>query len=278
VITPGDRVKYKVHNNTAAREKHGGPTRKGYLLANPLGRMCETLLDGDPYSIYVQCDRLELIPDERDEEVVSRANRKPPVMKQVQINKESQKTMPTATKPNVRELRRQAKALKITGWSDMDTEELTAAIEAAETSGSKPKSRATKAAAEVGRTAKKTTRATTAKKGNAPVASAKKKAKAEPEAEEPEVAENGNPYKEGTNLFHITEELIRGGKRVDMVKRLKRKIELNPRTESDDYDTDAELDRRVLIVGQLLRRDHGFEVVREGRGPEDGTIVATPPE
>lgn len=240
--------------------------------------MCEVLLDGDPYSIYVQCDRLELIPDERDEDVVSRANRKPPVMKRVQLKKENTKTMPTSTKPNVRELRRQAKALKIAGWSDMDTEELTAAIEAHESNGSKPKSRATKAAAEVGRTAKKTTRATTAKKGSTPVSTKTAKAKAKAADEGEEMAENGNPYKPGTNLFEITEELIRGGKRADMVKRLKRKIELNPRTESDEYDTDAELDRRVLIVGQLLRRDHGFEVVREGRGPEDGTIVATPPE
>lgn len=175
----------------------------------------------------------------------------------------------TATKPSARELRRSAKALKIRGWEDMGIKELQAAIakhDGAESNGSATAKTSTKA--------KSSTKAAPAK---AEKPAAKKAAPAKSKAAKSEdAAENGNPYKEGTNLWHIAQELIAGGKRSQMVKRLKRKISIKPRVNADDFDEDYELDRRVLIVGQLLRKDHGFEVTREGRG-EDGTIVAVAP-
>lgn len=172
----------------------------------------------------------------------------------------------TKSKPTVRELRRSAKALGVDGWEEMDEAALTSAVETAE------KKSAKKNSARTGKAVEKATAKATAKKGTAKATAAKSTAK--PEAP---IAENGNPFKEGTNLFLITEELIKGGKRSTMVTRLKKKIDLQPRTKkAKDFDVDYEMDRRILITGQLLRNEHGFEVTREGRGT-DATIVAVAP-
>lgn len=163
----------------------------------------------------------------------------------------------TGTGPSPKELRRQAKALRISGWEDMDRAELKRAIKKA---GAKP-GEATKAKAEKASSKK------------AP----KTKTKSKPSKSDDDDEDDGpNPFRAGTNLFHITEELMKGGKRSSMVKRLKKKIELKPRKNKKDFDVDEQLDRRVLIVGQILRNDHNFEVTREGRGTE-ATIVAVPP-
>lgn len=221
-----------------------------------LGRMVDVTLDGDPYSSYLEFDRLEKITNNREKVSTD---------------------MPTATQPTAREVRREAKALRIPGWQDMSYEELVEAVNAA-SNGSTSTSRTAKAKASAGRTTAKKSAATKSNAATTKAVKDKKTAKASakrPAGVEP--AENGNPFRQGTNLWHITEELISGGKRSDMVRRLKRKIELKPRTKSDaEFDLDAELDRRVLIVGQLLKNDHGFTVEREGRG-EDSTIVATAP-
>jgi hypothetical protein len=67
----------------------------------------------------------------------------------------------------------------------------------------------------------------------------------------------------------MTEELIKGGKRSAMVKRLNKKITLKPRTrELDEDDTISEIDRRLVIVSQTLRNEHGFKMEREGRGAD----------
>lgn len=176
-------------------------------------------------------------------------------------------TAATAEKPkfSTKDLRKAARSQKVDGWEEMTRAEL---LKAVNTKKIKPSANGASAA-----TASKTT-SKTASKAPAKKATAKKAAAAE---EAPEPAENGNPYKPGTNMFLIAEELIRGGKRSDMVKRLRRKVELKPRTkDADDFDVDAELDRRVLIVGQNLRNNFGFNVVRDGRG-EDAHIVAEAP-
>jgi hypothetical protein len=67
----------------------------------------------------------------------------------------------------------------------------------------------------------------------------------------------------------MTEELIKGGKRSAMVKRLSKKISLKPRTRTFTEEEELEeLDRRLVIVSQNLRNDHGFEMEREGRGKD----------
>jgi hypothetical protein len=178
--------------------------------------------------------------------------------------------MSTTTKPTVRELRRSAKSLNVTGWEEMDEAALTKAVGTAQTKSAKTASTRT------GNGAKKAAAAKTEKAGKVTKADKEPK-KAAAKAEPAELPENGNPFKEGTNMFLITEELIKGGKRSSMVGRLKKKIELEPRSkDKKDFDVDYEMDRRVLITGQLLRNQHGFEVTREGRGT-DATIKAVAP-
>lgn len=121
-------------------------------------------------------------------------------------------------------------------------------------------------------------RAAPAKKSAAKKAPAKAAKKAAPAAtaEVAELPENGNPFKPKTNMFYIAEELIKGGKRSAMVKRLSKKVVLTPRGDNPDFDTEAELDRRILITGQILRKKYKFNVVKDGRG-HDATIVAERP-
>lgn len=182
----------------------------------------------------------------------------------------------TKTKPSAKLLRREAKALGVSGWEDMSLSELEAAVEAASGKARKAakKDKGRKPSEEaLAESTKSATATKAAKKASKPAKASKKS-----DDDDDEVAENGNPYRPDSNLHAIAEELIRGGKRKDMVKRLKKKIELAPRQRAGaDYDVDYEIDRRLLIVGQLLRKDHGFEVERGGRGPADATIKATPP-
>lgn len=176
--------------------------------------------------------------------------------------------------PTVRELRRSAKSLGVTGWEEMDEAELSAAVSAAEGKAAKKNSTRTGNAAKkaADKKAEKASAKAPAKKAADKKASSKKAAK-----DDAELPENGNPFKEGTNTWYITEQLIKGGKRSKMVEKLKKQIDLQPRTKSaKDFDVDYEMDRRVLITGQILRNQHGFEVTREGRGA-DATIVAVAP-
>lgn len=175
---------------------------------------------------------------------------------------------------SAKELRREAKALDITDWESLPLAELRKAVNDAQgTSDNGNGAPATRSAKRAPR--KAPAKATAAKKAPAkkvtPAKRAPAKAKAETEAEaEAEFTgnENGNPFKPGSNIFEITEALIKGGKRTALVKGLKRKIDLKPRTQRDDWDEDYEIDRRLLIIAQLLERDHGFNKVLDGRGPE----------
>lgn len=176
--------------------------------------------------------------------------------------------MATKTKVSAKELRREAKSLGVKGWEEMDADELQAAIDSKSDNGST--SRIEKAMKSAGRNKVKKSKATKENEATSKAVKAKKA------ATEHEVAENGNPFRPGTNLFLITEELIKGGKRSKMVARLSKKIELKPRKNSKDFDETAELDRRVLITAQLLEKDHGFSKEKDGRGP-DATIKVTAP-
>lgn len=280
-LSEGSRIKFIVAKNKAAQKHHGARTRKGTVLHDhALGSMIDVVLDGDPFGTYVEYSRVEVIPGERDDNNPLLQSRKQQLRARSTTKRqglggpEGGSAVPNTTtnKPNTRELRKQAKALGVEGWEDMSVRALQAAVEAAEdgetTKEEAPKRRTTRAT----KTAAKSTpaKATAAKKSTA------KKAATNGDAEST-VAENGNPYKPGTNLWHITEEILKGGKRAAMVKRLKKKVELKPRNAGPEWDEDAELDRRILITGQILRRDHNFSVERGGRGPEDGTIVGTPP-
>lgn len=277
LITTGDRILW-----TPEKSKPGNP-RKGTVLApHTVGVMLDVVLDGDPFGTYVRCERIDKIespPNPEHNWLVENAVslKYKPNNRQINQNRNADTKMAT-TKPNTRDLRKQAKAAQISGWEDMSVTELQAALdEHAEANGNgaaKPAKAASKAVAAREEVRGSKTRKSTAQKE---AVKATKRAKADDEDEDEDTGPI--PFKAGTNMYLITEALMKGGKRKDLVKSLKKKVDLKPRTKGDDeFDLDSELDRRILIIGQILRKDHGWDVTREGRGFEDGTIVATPPE
>jgi hypothetical protein len=248
------------------------PGRKGRFVK-------ELDQDKHPGIVHVRLDT-----DPFDVCVLSQYVRK---LKRKNTDKETN-AMPTATKdkPKAKDLRRSAKALGVKDWEDMDLEELIDAVAKAERkqskSGSKTSGKKASKPAKVvdegdededdededeapAKSAKKSSK----KAGKKAPAKAAKKSSKKAKDEDDDAAENGNPFTPGTNLFYMTEELIKGGKRSAMVKRLAKKISLKPRTRSFTEEEELEeLDRRLVICSQVLRNDHGFEMEREGRGAD----------
>jgi hypothetical protein len=256
----------------------------------------EVLLRGDPFTIVTYQKQIQ------------------PMEPQSPSETESENDMTASRTPNAKELRRIARENDIEGYETMTLADLRKAVAALPASDEAPAPR--KRAASTSRTRTKSKavepepedelepdededleddsddediepepaprrrssakKATPAKKAPAKKAASKAASK-KAAAAEPEVAnENGNPFKPGTNMYELTELLIAGGKRSSLVAKAKRKITLQPRTEKTDWNEESELDRRLLITGQILAREHGFNVVRDGRGTS-ATIVAEPP-
>lgn len=163
-----------------------------------------------------------------------------------------------------KELRKEAKRMGIKGWEEMGREELKAAISSQNGESTGKTKKAKKASKAKAETPAKKTKSAKAKKG---------KAKATKSA-----SSNGsNPFRAGTNLWHITEALMQGGKRSELVRKLRSKLEYNPRVQAeDDFDVDAETDRRLKVVGYILKNSHGWTYEHEGRGT-DAHIKVTPP-
>lgn len=190
----------------------------------------------------------------------------------------------TTNEPTNRELRVQCKEANIEGWQTMDRSEMERALKttgAAETSAAKDKEKpVSKPKAPAKKAAAKTTKATkaTAKKAAAKGKSTAKKAAAKP-AEPRQVAKNGNPFREGTNMWFLTESLLKGGKRSKQVAALRKKVDVTPRDGSTlkGEELDAQIDRRLQICAQILEREHGFEKVKEGRG-SDATLKVVAPK
>lgn len=246
-----------------------------------LGQMIEVIVASDPFTTWVERKQVEIVNK----------------TKRQRDTKEEHK-MPTAT---AKELRKQAKSLGIEGWEEMDREELEEAVaeydedaedtvedeDEVEEPAPRRRTSAKKAPAKKAASARK---APAAKKSSTTRPAAKKAAaskstkKAAPArtskraaAVEDDEEEGDNPFRAGSNLFLMTEELMKGGKRSAMVRRLSRKIELNPRVRGGrDYDSDAEIDYRLVRVCQVLTNEHGFIIEKDGRGTEQ-TVKAIPP-
>lgn len=78
-----------------------------------------------------------------------------------------------------------------------------------------------------------------------------------------------NPFRHGSNIWHITEALLKGGKRQTLINRLKTKIEFSEQvTSKDGFDLEEEIDKRLRVFGYTLRNEHGFGYVMVGRGRE----------
>lgn len=203
--------------------------------------MVEVMIANDPFTTFVEYTRLTKSTTRR-----------------------SKTDMPTTAK----DLRKRAKELSIDGWEEMDRDELAEAISSHD--GDKPAkaSKTAKPAAKKG--AAKTKEASKKAAGSKKAATGKKTSKAASTSDGP------NPFREGSNLWMMTEELLKGGKRSAMVTRLRKKIELNPRQRAGkDFDVDAEIDYRLVRVCQTLTNEYGFTIEKDGRGV-DSTVQAIP--
>jgi hypothetical protein len=212
----------------------------------------EILIDGDPFPV-----------------MVARA--------QVTQTGGSETTMTTtARQTTAKELRRQAKNAGVEGYMEMSREELVEALGAVNGGEEAAASRTTRKPASNG-----TGRARRTKPAEAPAEKPARAAKAtkatKSTAKATEKADGPNPFRSGTNLWHITEALMRGGKRSDLVAKLRTKLSFNPRVKSEDeFDVDLEIDRRLKVIGYLLKNQHGWEFTHEGRG-SDAYIKVAPP-
>jgi hypothetical protein len=84
------------------------------------------------------------------------------------------------------------------------------------------------------------------------------------------------PFRIGSNGYLITEELMKGGSRADMVKRLNKKIQIQPWSKEKEEDPELALDKRIILTAGILKTKHGWVDKRSGRGMS-GTIQVKPP-
>lgn len=228
--------------------KRGSVMRGVLTTGSRLGEMTEVLIGKDPFPTLVPHQQLE---------AVGANGRK--------------KAMTTRSAPTAKELRRSAKNLGISGWEEMTRDELAAAIdESGEADTPAPRKARTKPAA-----AKKTAPAKKATKPAAKKATKSTKKTAAPRP--PAAVDTPNPYRPGTNLFHVTEALMKGGKRSTLVKQLKSKMKFAPRVQAEaDFDVDSEIDKRLKVIAYELANKHGFSRKQEGRGPDSFIQVTAP--
>lgn len=219
----------------------------------PAGECIKVLIGNDPFPVYVSYKQLSKTAYKDNEE------------------SERSEEMAVATKPSAKELRKQAKSLGIEGYEDLTLKELQAAVTEAETEAEpeeevaparKKKSKKGKA-----KTNGQATKAKSSKK-------AKKAAKEEP-AEEPARASRGNPYRPGSNLWHVVEELKTGGTRDEIAKRIMPKVKLYPRVQSGRAYERHIVHSRIMSTARALKK-LGWTIKREGRGDE-ATFTAVPP-
>lgn len=191
--------------------------------------------------------------------------------------------------PESRQLSKKARMLAIPGYTKMGITELRAAVKAAENPRKREAATATKVVSKKtgavkvvarkvpprkARAAKKTVQKRTPAKV-AKARSAKKVAKKA--STKKAVSPNGaNPYRVGSNVWKMAEELLRGGKRADMIKRLKKSMPLHPWSKDKEENPDRAIDKRLLMTAADLNKSYGYKIVREGRGAA-GTIIVHPP-
>lgn len=263
-LEPGDRVVFY-----SARKKN---TLRATVQEFIAGEMVAVLVDGDPFPVNVSMKQLKKsLHKDSDHATVRSA-------------KEGENTnMAVATKKTTtKELRLKAKELGVEDWQSLERGDLLRAIKRVQVSnGSKPKARRTAAdkAAQKERIEQRAAqRATPAKKVAKTVKKAAKRAPDQTVTDPVTDASSvENPFRKGSSRWRMAEELLKGDKRKNMVKRLKRQIDLHPYTKKvGDLDVDFELDKRLMLTAQAMVNDHGFVIERDGRGLE-GTIKVTKP-
>lgn len=252
------RPRYTKNEEIVFASRSGRRFKAKIVEPQPVRGKVAILLDGDPFPVMVNIAQVLKGDD-----------------------------MPAATQrgPESRQLAKRARMLSVPGYQTMTMPQLRKAVEEAEnprkreaTSARKTVSKKTGAVKVVARkeaaprkprpvkkAAKKRTPAKVAKKSAPKKAAAKK------------VASNGtNPFRVGSNVWKMAEELLRGGKRSEMIKRLKKTMPLHPWSKDKEENPDRAIDKRLLLTAADLQKTYGYKIVREGRGAA-GTIVAMPP-
>lgn len=195
--------------------------------------------------------------------------------------------MATATvKPNLaRRLAKEAKMQGIKGYAKMSVDDLKTAVEAARNgngNGTKSVSKPAKASAPPAakKPAAKPAKAVATKKAaSKPVKKAAKATKPAKKAATVKAARTvtgDNPFREGSNSFLMAAELLKGGNRGQMVKRLKKAMKIHPWSKDKEENPEFAIRKRLLLVAAALEKDYGFTIEREGRG-EAGSMIAIPP-
>jgi hypothetical protein len=191
----------------------------------------------------------------------------------------------TAVKPDRKELRKQAKALKIDGYQEMSTKQLAKAIAAHGTNGKSKvtppkKTKRGQTKADKGEPVTPSQKAKAAKskaktKTEKPAKSKKSKAKAAPATEGNSI----NPFRPDTNNYLFTEAFLKGGVRSKIIEKLLKKVQFRPWAKKlKDIDPAHEMDKRMLMCTHQLQHKHGFTVVHYGgRGPEKASVRVFPP-
>lgn len=196
--------------------------------------------------------------------------------------------------PDRKEMRKTAKKLGILEWEGMTEKQLAAeikltlAVAPAKTNGKAKTVKVPRGEtkADKGEPVTPSQKAKAEKKGKStPKTKAKKtapKSKPKPADESREVAENGNPFRVGSNAYKHTELLIKGGLRSKIIERLLKQIEFKPwggkKAPKKAADLAATMDKRVLMTAHQLQHLYGFTIVICGRGPEKSTMQAFPPD
>lgn len=272
-----------------------GNSMKATVVGPIVGQMVNIHITNDPFPTFVDRAQLQRVGNTKERKMPETA----------------------VDEMNPRQLRQQAREQGLSNWEVMEAEELRAALKesspsrkksdtkrgsskseaksAADTEGDEapmPTKRTTKTAAPKKAPATKAApskrtpaKAAPAKKATPAARSAAAKSAAEKKTRRaaptpPADYDGPNPFRPGSNLFKITEVLLVGGNNKDLVKKLAKQLEYKPRVKTAaDFDVEAETDRRMKIVGYILRNEHGFEYIydtSEGRG-ENAFIKVVPP-
>lgn len=223
-----------------------------------------------------------------------------PVMVNIAQLSEGDATVPGS---EARDLAKRAHMMGIPGWQKMTLTDLRVAVEERENpsaygSHRKPGPKkgnpvAKKIATRTPRVANKKTGAVAPRKARAVKKAAKKRAPAKVAKKSTLVksgkisakkitsgkldsANGSNPFRVGSNVWKMAEELLRGGRRADMIKRLKKSMPLHPWSKDKEENPDRAIDKRLLMTAAAMEKDYGYKIVREGRGVA-GTIKVLPP-
>jgi hypothetical protein len=205
------------------------------------------------------------------------------------------KKTPAQRRAAIQDLKNTAQRLEIAGYTDMSIAELKAAVAAAKTSAPPtkkaaksakatkklaPRPKVSKEQAEKVRPPSKS--AAAAEEPTKPAkASAKKTAKTTAKAKpaKAEAVEDGavaNPFRKGSDRAFIFNLLVRGGNRQKMAERAASKLNLRPYSADAGEPTLLDYDKRLTLVATVLRDEHGFDILKTGRGL-GGTLKVTPP-